>query len=99
MQVVVKFLMVALATGAGIAAVTVLGAESVDFEVSGHKFEVPKDHLFRMTIPWLPKPEKDSFTFLFEPTLILIAFPSIGSWLSPSVDIALLIPIPKLGRC
>ena len=41
--------------------------ETANFAVAGHRFEVPKDHLFEMTIPWLPKSESDSFTFLFEP--------------------------------
>jgi hypothetical protein len=36
-------------------------------EVAGHRFEIPKDHLFDETIAWLPAPEKDSFVFLLTP--------------------------------
>lgn len=56
-----------------IAAMAVAGvAKSIDgktekFEVAGHHFSVPEDHMFEMEIPWLPKSESDSFTFLLEP--------------------------------
>lgn len=42
-------------------------AETAHQSVAGHQFEVPKDHLFSARIAWLPSPEPDSFTFLFEP--------------------------------
>lgn len=53
--------------GVGAAVVAASNGQSEMQEIAGHRFEVPKDHLFDMTIPWLPKSESDSFTFLFEP--------------------------------
>lgn len=61
----VFFLLLATVAVAGVA--QKVSDETADFVVSGHHFEVPKDHLFEMTIPWLPKPESVSFTFLLEP--------------------------------
>lgn len=43
-------------------------AETAHQSVAGHQFEVPNDYLFNARIAWLPAPESDSFTFLFEPT-------------------------------
>ena len=61
----VFFLLLAIVAVAGVA--REVSDETADFVVAGHHFEVPKDYLFEMTIPWLPKPASDSFTFLFEP--------------------------------
>lgn len=66
MRSVTKVFSLLLAT----VAVAVVGGEvneTAEFVVGGHHFEVPKDHLFEMVIPWLPKPESDAFIFLFEP--------------------------------
>lgn len=60
----VFFLLLATFAVAGVA--REVNDETAGFMVAGHQFEVPKDHLFELTIPWLPKSESDSFTFLFE---------------------------------
>ena len=65
--VATALLLVGAAAIAGFAASADDG--TVHREVAGHRFNVPKDHLFDMTIPWLPGPEKDSFVFLLRPNL------------------------------
>ena len=55
----------AAAAVAGLAASA--GARTVHYEVAGHRYQVPKDHLVNETISWLPLPEKDSFVFLLRP--------------------------------
>ena len=44
-----------------------VGRRTVQVDVAGHRFEIPKDQLFDETIAWLPAPEKDSFVFLLSP--------------------------------
>ena len=62
-----KLLILVLAIGAGAAVAATVSDDTMDFEVAGNRYEVPKDHLFEMAIPWLPQPDSDSFTFLFQP--------------------------------
>jgi hypothetical protein len=63
--------MKALAFLLGAGAIAAIAASSGDSlahrEVAGNRFEVPADHLFNATIPWLPAPEEDSFVFLLQP--------------------------------
>lgn len=67
MHVVVKALVFLLGAGA-IAAIAASSGDGLAYrEVAGNRFEVPTDHLFDATIPWLPAPEEDSFVFLFQP--------------------------------
>ena len=58
-------LLAALATLSAFAALADDGL--VRHEVAGSSYEIPKEWLFDVQIPWLPAPEKDSFTFLLEP--------------------------------
>ena len=62
-----KLLVLFLAFGAGAVFAAQISDDTVELQVAGHRYDVPEDHLLEMTIPWLPKSESDSFTFLFEP--------------------------------
>lgn len=62
-----KLAMIGVVSCALIAAAMVSGAETSSYQVAGHRFDIPKDHLFDSSIAWLPRPSAESFTFLFEP--------------------------------
>lgn len=67
MKGVAKLIILVVAVGAVSLVAARSDSDSEDFELAGHQFIVPKDHLFELTIPWLPASETDAFTFLLEP--------------------------------
>ncbi|MFC0206153.1 hypothetical protein [Novosphingobium soli] len=62
-----KAVTLTIGTAAALWAVAGAFAETTHQSVAGHQFDVPKDYLFDAKIAWLPAPESESFTFLFEP--------------------------------
>lgn len=67
MRAVFKALVLLLVAGVIAAIAASSGDGLAHREVAGNHFEVPADHLFDATIPWLPASEEDSFAFLFQP--------------------------------
>ena len=61
-----KILIIFSAIAAGAFGATAILSENVTQNVAGHRYAVPKDHLFNGGIFFLPQ-QSDAFTFLFEP--------------------------------
>jgi hypothetical protein len=60
-------ILILLLLGATAAIAAMTNSNRSRFEVAGQEFEIPRNHLFDMTIPWLPVSRSGNFTFLLEP--------------------------------